>query len=335
MALVSLYELTKQVDKYNEILGDIVANEGVPDDTKLQIMQSIAVQSLFGQQGNDTTRVINLFDKALSAPQKDTSMAELCVRYMISSNCDKQRIKKVLYQMLDIDPEADMARNQLLSYSIEENNDQEILRLCKTAVDYASENIVYYYYLGVAYIKNNQFDKAIDANRKGLSKAKPDTNIDIIYNMHAILGDSYHKMGNNKMAFEEYDSCLLIKPEDPLVLNNYAYYLALEKKQLDKALNMSAKAIEKEKDNPTYLDTYAWVLFQLERYQEAKEVIDKVLEITQEPTKDDATLIEHAGDIYFKSGDKQQAIQFWKQAANLTQPSKKLEKKIKKKKFIE
>lgn len=335
MSLATLYEQTRQFDKYNEILGDIVANEGVPDEFKMQIMQSIAVQSLYGQQGNDTTRVMNLFDKVLSTPQKDTSMAELCVRYMVSSQIDKEKIKPVLYLILEIDPEEDMARNQLLSYNIEEDNDEEVIRLCKTAVDYSSKNILYYYYLGVAYLKNDEYEKAIEANRKGLDKVDDKTNIDIVYNMYAIIGDSYHALGNNRMAFEAYDSCLLIKPDDPLVLNNYAYYLALEKKQLDKALEMSAKAIETETDNPTYLDTYAWVLFRLGRYDEAKQVIDKVIKGLGEQTANDATLVEHAGDIYFKCGDRNAAIEFWKKAATLANPSKSLEKKIKKRKFVE
>jgi len=42
-------------------------------------------------------------------------------------------------------------------------------------------------------------------------------------------------------------------------MNNYAYYLSEEKTDLKKAEKMSAKAVEKEPNNSTYLDTYAWI----------------------------------------------------------------------------
>jgi tetratricopeptide (TPR) repeat protein len=110
----------------------------------------------------------------------------------------------------------------------------------------------------------------------------------------------------------------------------------LEKRELEKAERMASKAIELEKDNATYIDTYAWVLFQQQKYAEAKVYIDQVLNIVgKEPDKDDATLIEHAGDIYSQCGFKDKALEYWKQAQGLGVKSKTLERKIKKKKYIE
>ena len=44
------------------------------------------------------------------------------------------------------------------------------------------------------------------------------------------------------------------------VLNNYAYYLATHKGDLQKAERMSAITIREEPNNPVYLDTYGWIL---------------------------------------------------------------------------
>ena len=337
MSLAKYYEQTNQQQLYMDNLTKIVTNEALPDDTRLKLMQGIAAQNLFGQV-NDTTKVTGLFDKIMELPQETTDMGELYARYLVSSDMSKQKIKPVLYKILDIDPEADIARNQLLLYAIEEDNDEDVMRLCKTAVDYASKNPMYYYYLSVCHLRHSDYQEAIDANRKGLQCLEDDSNIDMIVNMYTIMGDCHHRLGNNQMAFECYDSCLLYRPDDALVLNNYAYYLALENRQLDKAEKMAAKAIQLTKDKPNinYVDTYAWVLFMLSRYDEAKKYIDQGIEMTGgKPSKNDATLLEHAGDIYFKCGDRSQAVKFWQQAKTLGSSSKLLEKKIKKRKYIE
>lgn len=336
LSLAHYYETTHQDSLYQQNLMRIVTNTSLPEESRMRLMQTIAAQNLFGQQGNDTTKVMGLFDKILQQPQENNNMAELYVRYMISSNVSTSKVKPVLQRMLDTDPEADIARNQLLSYAIDADDDKEVMRLCKTAVDYASENPVYYYYLSVAYLRNKRYNEAIDANRKGLAKTDSKSNLDMIVNMYTIMGDCYHYTGRNARAFECYDSCLLYKPNDVLVLNNYAYYLSLEKRELEKAERMASKAIELEKDNATYIDTYAWVLFQQQKYAEAKVYIDQVLNIVgKEPDKDDATLIEHAGDIYSQCGFKDKALEYWKQAQGLGVKSKTLERKIKKKKYIE
>ena len=336
LSLAHYYETTHQDSLYQQNLMRIVTNTSLPEESRMRLMQTIAAQNLFGQQGNDTTKVMGLFDKILQQPQENNNMAELYVRYMISSNVSTSKVKPVLQRMLDTDPEADIARNQLLSYAIDADDDKEVMRLCKTAVDYTSENPVYYYYLSVAYLRNKRYNEAIDANRKGLAKTDSKSNLDMIVNMYTIMGDCYHYTGRNARAFECYDSCLLYKPNDVLVLNNYAYYLSLEKRELEKAERMASKAIELEKDNATYIDTYAWVLFQQQKYAEAKVYIDQVLNIVgKEPDKDDATLIEHAGDIYSQCGFKDKALEYWKQAQGLGVKSKTLERKIKKKKYIE
>lgn len=61
------------------------------------------------------------------------------------------------------------------------------------------------------------------------------------------------------------------------MLNNYAYYLALENMELEKALEMSARTLRDEPDELIYVDTYAWILFLLERYDEAKLYADKLM----------------------------------------------------------
>ena len=117
------------------------------------------------------------------------------------------------------------------------------------------------------------------------------------------------------------------------MLNNYAYFLSLEKRQLDKAERMSATTIKAEPENATYLDTYAWVLFQRGRYKEAAEYITKALSHTKED-KENASVYEHAGDISSVNGRKADAMRYWRKAQALGGGSKTLARKIRLGKYI-
>lgn len=316
------------------MLSKAIVNPELDDDTRLQLMQAIAYDNI--QHNGDTTQVMSLFRQLLARPQQDTRMTELAARYMVTREMPSDDIKPVLHQLLSIDPEVELARNQLLSYAIAEDDTTAIVHLCKTAVDYGSSDPVYYYYLGIGYFQQNKNRAAIDAVKKGLGKTDEKSNLLLVTNMYAILGDLYHRVGDDIHAFEAYDSCLIYRPDDALVLNNYAYYLSLRKQDLPRAEKMSRRSLEQEGQNPTYLDTYAWILFQQHRYDEARVYIDSVLVLLGDNIEpEDVSLVEHAGDIYSKCGQTEQAVRYWLQAQKLGGGSALLEKKIRKRKYYE
>ena len=84
------------------------------------------------------------------------------------------------------------------------------------------------------------------------------------------IGDCYYSLGQKKTAYSWYDKALKENPGYLPVLNNYAYYLSLDRQRLSKAEKMSRTTIEKEPDNPTYLDTYGWILHLRGKDKEAK-----------------------------------------------------------------
>ncbi len=317
-----------------EYILRMVTNPKLDRKVRLQLVGGLVYENL--QPGGDSIRMINLFDKILAMPQEDATMHELCARYMASSNMSKDRLKPVLQQMLEIEPESEIARNQLLAYAIEENDTANIYTLCKPAVDYGAEEPMYYFYLGLVYYNQNKYDDAIETFSKGTARTDAKKDLDILVRFHSLMGDVYHQLGNSEKAFQEYDTCLIYRYDDAYVLNNYAYYLSLEKKNLDRAAKMSKRSNELEVDNPTYLDTYAWVLFVQKKYDEAREVMDKALSIMGDSLDaSDSTIIEHAGDIYSRCGDSVKAVEFWIKAKELggNDNIKALEKKIKKRKL--
>ena len=134
-----------------------------------------------------------------------------------------------------------------------------------------------------------------------------------------------------KEAYAAYDSALVYNPSNIGALNNYAYYLSVEQRDLDKAEEMSYKTVKAEPNNSTYLDTYAWILFEKGNYAEARIYIDNAMK--SDGGKSDV-IVEHCGDIYFMTGDVEGALGYWKKALEMGSESKTLKQKIEKKKFI-
>ena len=332
-SMLNYYTKTNQDSLYQQQLNKVCTNPQLDEETRLRFLNGLVFQNM--QENKDPQPLLEIFKKVLAMPQENTQILELCTRFMVTLKRPADEVKPVLNQMLDINPENNMARGLLLEYAVEANDLPEVIRISKPAVDYSIDDPVFYYYLGVAYFQTDSAQLAVKTFRKGLQKVDSKTNLQLLTNMYALMGDAYHQLGDNKHAYECYDSCLLYRPDEAMVLNNYAYYLSLEEKQLEKAEEMSRRSLEKESDNYTYIDTYAWILFKQKKYTEAKEYIDKALAIMGDDIEaNDATIIEHAGDIYAKNGQKERAVEFWQQAVDLGNASVVLKKKLNKKKYI-
>jgi predicted Zn-dependent protease len=115
------------------------------------------------------------------------------------------------------------------------------------------------------------------------------------------------------------------------VLNNYSYYLSIRKENLDKAEKMSALLVKNNPDNPTFLDTHAWVLYERQKYREAKKFIERAISTG----KANATHFEHYGDILYQLGDVDGAVKQWEKARGMNAKSEILNKKIANRKIYE
>jgi len=113
-------------------------------------------------------------------------------------------------------------------------------------------------------------------------------------------------------------------PDNVVVLNNYSYYLSLREKDLEKAERMSKQCVELSPNQPTYQDTYGWVLYKLKRFNEAKEWLQKAVEGDGKSP----VVIEHYGDVLYQLNQKKEALEYWKKAKNTGGDSELLNKKV-------
>ncbi|MFN3530328.1 MAG: tetratricopeptide repeat protein [Bacteroidia bacterium] len=165
-----------------------------------------------------------------------------------------------------------------------------------------------YFLAGIALLQEKSYEPAIKILRSGVRMVYG--NAELESQFYASLGDAYQAIKQFEESDASYDRALKIKPENALVLNNYAYYLSLRGERLDKAEEMSAKSLKLEPGNASYLDTYGWILYQQGRYAEAAGFMEQALAIDG----NNGTLLEHYGDILYKMGKTEQAIDYWKRA---------------------
>ena len=145
-------------------------------------------------------------------------------------------------------------------------------------------------------------------------------------------GDVYVGLGDSTRGYDLYEHALRISPGNTSAMNNYAYFLSLNNKDLDKAESMAAKAVYANPNNATFIDTYAWVFFKKKNYDMALLYIKSAMDNSDSPSAD---IIEHYGDILFMTGDKEGAVTQWEKALKLNPSNELLQRKVQDKTYYE
>ncbi|AAO78568.1 Tetratricopeptide repeat [Bacteroides thetaiotaomicron] len=328
-SMASYYKQTGQEELYQQQLDTLLLNKKVTPDTKVGIMRQMIVEN--EQADKDSTQIIALFDRIMKQEQDDPQIPMLYAQYLLSKNMEAESVP-VLEQVVDLDPTNNAARMMLIGAAVKKEDYKQIIKVCEPGIEATPDALEFYYYLAVAYNQAEKPDSVISICKRALEHKTADGKKEIVSEFYSILGDMYHTQKQMKEAYAAYDSALVYNPSNIGALNNYAYYLSVERRDLDKAEEMSYKTVKAEPNNATYLDTYAWILFEKGNYAEARIYIDNAMK-SEGGDKSDV-IVEHCGDIYYMTGDVDGALTYWKKALEMGSESKTLKQKIEKKKYI-
>ena len=263
-------------------------------------------------------RVVATFDRLDSLFAKDLDILQLRAAYL--ATYDRQNdsdFVAIMNRIIDLEPENTQALFYLMQYYGQHQDYPRLEDICRRGVLTHPDELVCHYYLGIACYQQDKKTEAMHTFREGILRKTPESRTGMVADLYSIVGDLLHEMGDEKGCFEAYDSCLVYQDDNVSCLNNYAYFLSLKETDLDRAEEMSYRAIRLEPDNRTFLDTYAWILFMKGRYGEAQAYMDRVCP----PEAEDSALLadpqvggvvlEHAGDIAAMNGLQDQALRFW------------------------
>ena len=207
------------------------------------------------------------------------------------------------------------------------------------------------FHLSKGHVMSNskQYVKAIGAYKGALRHADTDSLRSVIWGM---IGDAWHqkaeagepnleerlplqmgllgKKGIARKAMKEcykaYERSLRYWPDNTMVLNNYAYFLSLEERDLERALTMSSRVVALTDNNPTYLDTHGWVLFKLGRTDEARKILQKAVALDGQKSPE---LMVHYGDILHLLGEQFMAEIYWRRALEKGYDARQIEQRLK------
>ena len=328
-SMASYYEQTGQKELYQQQLDTLLLNKKVTSDTKISVMRQVIAENE-QSSAKDSTQVIALFDRMMKQDMYDPQIPMLYSQYLLSKNMEQEAVP-VLEQVVDLDPTNKAARLMLVSAAVKKEDYKQIIKVCEPGIEATPDALELYYYLAIAYQLAEQGDGVLIVCNRALEHITPDTRKEVISDFYSIMGDIYHTKKQMTEAYAAYDSALVYNPSNIGALNNYAYYLSVERRDLDKAEEMSYKTVKAEPNNSTYLDTYAWILFEKGNYAEARIYIDNAMKNDGEKSD---VIVEHCGDIYFMTGDVEGALKYWKKALEMGSESKTLKQKIEKKKYI-
>ncbi|SMP21587.1 Tfp pilus assembly protein PilF [Algoriphagus winogradskyi] len=328
MAAHTLLKDIGDIEQSNHYLYSAFASSDLDPEVKSQAFSSILTEIKTEEREKLLDSLETLIAK--STLENAEIYAALGQRRMLDQKNEEgiEYFKKSLL----INPKNSKLLEQVILGSFGENADfDELEKFTVLAVDEFPQNPEFWFYDGVVKSAQKQDEEAVVSLNKAIElNANKNPQLDQV--AFGSLGNSLYNLGEKEEAFRNFDKALELNPNDEQVLNNYSYFLSLEKKNLEKAKSMSDKVVRRFPDNGTFLDTHAWVLFQMKDYEGAKKYMDLALMHETQPS---GVMLEHYGDILFHLGKKNEALSYWKKAEGSPEASDKLSQKIKEGKYHE
>ncbi len=326
LSLADYYRIQKAYDKSFYHLQKAYKSSEINIDTKIKMLITL---SEYAENNQSLTKEVEkLLSILLEHYPNNPKVLTLNTDIFLRQNKQKEAYE-TLIKIIQIDPSKYLIWEKLLMIEHSMQKWDSLLVHSQKALEYFPMQVVLHYLKAIAAYELKKYEIADEAlnNIHNL----PVTNQDLLLEIHALHGEVLHALGKNAESDKQLERALEIDKTNRHVLNNYSYYLSLRSDSLDKAEKMSLLCLELEPNNPTFLDTYAWVLYKQNKLEQALIYIEKAYKLQ----KDNPTIIEHYGDILYKLGNYEKALELWNEAFKTGKGSPFLEQKIQHKKIIE
>ncbi|HNV28579.1 MAG TPA: tetratricopeptide repeat protein [Cyclobacteriaceae bacterium] len=326
MVLAGLYKDDGQEEKSRSYVLEVFDDPQVNVSSKVLMMGTYNAMLSQNQSKkiNDPeleTFVVNLFKKLETNYSTDPNVhlvgGDLYMTLEKDEDAKREYLKAVRSGSASFE-----AWQNLLYLETQSNQIDSLIAHSEEALEMFPNQAMVHYFNGYGHLRKKQFREASYSleQAKKLSTSNPA----FVSELNGMLGDCYNATKEYAKSDQAYEEALAFNPNNDIVLNNYSYYLALRKENLEKAEKMAAQLVKNFPENPSYLDTYAWVLFERGKYKEAKKTIEKAIQSGQGT----ATHFEHYGDILFQLGDIDNAVKQWQKAKQKDGDNASLDKKI-------
>jgi tetratricopeptide (TPR) repeat protein len=340
--LVEVYENNKQPEKAKEALEEMRAK--FPTDPTLQML--LGSQAL---KSGDTTAYRAYITKAIINKDLDAeTQIGLLRNYLTEFRLDSSRVKeagKIIEQIIIQHPEDILALSyygdvlsiqgkreqagiqykkavslknndldmwvQLLEFYADPAGADSLIRYSEKAARLFPNQAIIHFFNGVGHYNKKNYPAAIKALNRAID-LQPEEKSEELARMHTLLGDVYNTTKQYSLSDSNYSAAIRLDTRNATALNNYAYYLSVRNSRLEDAAKMSQESLKIRPGEPTFLDTYGWILYQQGKYKDALEFLKKAIDAN--PGSADPTMWEHLGAVHYKMGNKQEAVAAWQKA---------------------
>ena len=294
-------------------------------DTKVNLLNDLRARS----SGDKETRkqIGRLAADLQEAHPEDPNPYMIAGDLMLENNEKKEAWHQYL-KAKEIDRSNYRLWYQLIILDSELGKTDSMIIHSEQALEVYPNQAALWYLHGTAWLLSKKPEDAVPALEQGKRLAGNNDQLKLQFNI--MLGDSYNELKEYDKSDSFYEEALAIDANNPHVLNNYSYFLSLRNSKMDRALEMSEKLMTLAPDNMAYVDTYAWVLYKLNRYDEALKLLEKIVANTN-----DGTIVEHYGDVLYKLGQESKAVSECIRANKLGGTSDLIQRKIADKKLYE
>lgn len=299
------FRMTRKYSDYFKTLDELVSMESVPGNAKSEYLMAVIQRTDPKFIRSFMPQIDSVMDKAASVHPTDSTILHTAGVYYYST--DRNNKAKLYFgRNAQAWPKSFSASADFVEFLMYAQEWEDLSQEGRKAYEKFPYETAFLEMASVGDYNLERYEDVLQICEQVLEVAPADSSSNL--RAWSTMGDIYYKLGEDKKAFKAYDNALKINPDYVYVLNNYAYYLSMQGKNLKKAHAMSRKAVEAEPDNSTYLDTFGWILYLQGKPAEAKSHFKKAMLYGG---KDSPVVLDHYAEVLFALGEYDLAFVYW------------------------
>lgn len=307
--IAEIYRRNGEYESYFKHIIPFVSNPNINTSTLRDYLTGILSTPGFIKNGG--AALDTMIWRCTSTHQADSALSYICASYFYQTG-DSEKSIEILKKNCELFPNDLPPFFVYLSMLFRNNDWQTVEQAGRQAIEKFGENPNIIEAIGLSYYHREMKERAIESYNYLINVLRRDgRDTSFILSAYTTLADMYHDANQSKQSFANYEKALKIDKNYLPALNNYAYYLSLHNQKMKKALAMSKITIEKEPDNPTYVDTYAWILYLMGQYPEAKAMLKHAMLYGGTESGD---ILDHYAEVLYAMKEYDLAFIYWEQA---------------------
>ncbi|MGN0006904.1 MAG: tetratricopeptide repeat protein [Alistipes sp.] len=295
----------RRYDLYLQILGRVFDSPAVSVDMKIAQFRNLTSSRAFYR--NYYPQLNALAGKLMIRHSDDSRVVDLYAEHLIASGEVEQAL--ALYKQ-NLNEQSAAIDEYLRIIEMEHylKHADSVEHYLARALYRFPRNADLHTTRGHLHLVAERYNEAVAAYNEALKYAPTDSLRGALWGH---IGDAEHLRGDMRRCYAAFEKSLACYADNASTLNNYAYFLSLEGRDLERALAFATRATSLSQNNPTFLDTQAWVLYHMGRYDEAKKIQQQAMSLDRSSSADMAL---HYGDILDALGEKFMAQTYWRKA---------------------